>query len=208
MVIRSSKGEFSAQTVIVTVSAGVLALNQIEFEPVLPAPWRSTIESLPMGSFAKVAIQFDRDAYDGFRDDSLVYLEKPSTFIDIVTGLDEHRMAIAHLFGERAIEIERMSESQALDFVLARLEKVFGSAIRDRVVTSSRTQWGCDPHVLGSYAAALPGRSDARAELATTLGGRIVFASEATSKTHYGFARGAYLEGKAAAERVIAMLRH
>jgi len=155
-----------------------------------------------------VAIQFDGDAYDGSRDDSLVYLEKPSTFIDIVTGLDEHRMAIAYLFGERAIEIERMSESQALDFVLARSEKVFGSGIRDRVVTSSRTQWWCDPHVLGGYAAALPRRSDARAELATTLGGRIVFAGEATSKTHYGFAHGAYLEGKAAAERVIAMLRH
>jgi len=70
--------------------------------------------------------------------------------------------AIAYIFGERAIEIERMSESDALDFILARLEKVFGSGIRDRVVHSSRTQWGCDPHVLGSYAAALPGRSDAR----------------------------------------------
>lgn len=159
-----------------------------------------------MGSFAKVAIQFDRDVYDGFRDDSLVYLEKPSTFIDIVTGLNERRMAIAYVFGARAVEIERMSEPDALDFVLARLERVFGSGIRDRVVTSSRTQWGCDPHVLGSYAAALPGRSDARAELAATFGGRIVFAGEATSQAHYGFAHGAYLEGKAAAERVIAML--
>jgi len=99
-----------------------------------------------------------------------------------------------------------MSESDALDFILDRLEKVFGSGIRDRVVTSSRTRWGCDPHVLGSYAAALPGRSDARTQLAATLGGRILFAGEATSKAHYGFAHGAYLEGKAAAERVTAML--
>lgn len=63
-----------------------------------------------------------------------------------MTGLDEHRMAIAYIFGKRAIEIERMSESDALDFILARLEKVLGSGIRDRVATSSRTQWGCDPH--------------------------------------------------------------
>jgi len=207
VVIRSSKGEFSSRMAIVTVSTGVLASNRIEFVPALPAPWRSAIEALPMGNFVKVAIQFDSDAYGGFRDDSFVYLGKPPTFIDIVTGLDEHRMAIAYLFGERATEIERMSESGALDFVLARLEKVFGSGIRDHVVTSSRTQWGCDPHVLGSYAAALPGRSDARAQLATTLSGRILFAGEATSKAHYGFAHGAYLEGKAAADRVIAMLR-
>jgi len=160
-----------------------------------------------MGGFVKIAIQFDRDAYDGFRGDSFVYLEKPSTFIDAVTGLDENRMAIAYIFGERDIEIERTSESDALDFILTRLEKVFGSGIRDRVVTSSRTRWGSDPHVLGSYAAALPGRSDVRAQLAATLGDHIFFAGEATSKAHYGFAHGAYLEGKAAAERVIAMLR-
>jgi monoamine oxidase len=206
VVIRSSKGKFSSRTAIVTVSTGVLASNQIEFEPALPAAWRAAIESLPLGSFVKVAIQFDRDANDGFRGDSFVYFEKPSIFIDIVTGLDEHRMAIAYIFGERAIEIERMSEADALDFILARLEKVFGSGIRDRVVTSSRTRWGCDPHVLGSYAAALPGRSDARAQLAATLGDRILFAGEATSKAHYGFAHGAYLEGKSAAERVTAML--
>lgn len=48
--------------------------------------------------------------------------------------------------------------------------------------------------------------SNARAELASTLGGRIIFAGEATSRAHYGFAHGANLEGKAAAERVIAML--
>jgi len=52
----------------------------------------------------------------------------------------------------------------------------------------------------------LAGRSNARAELASTLGGRIIFAGEATSRAHYGFAHGANLEGKAAAERVIAML--
>jgi len=159
-----------------------------------------------MGSFVRVAIQFDRDADGGFGGDNFVYLEKPATFIDFVTGLDEHCMAIAYIFGKRAIEIERMNESDALDFVLGRLEKEFGSRIRDHVVASSRTQWGCDPQVLGSYAAALPGRSDARAEFAATLGGRILFAGEATSNAHYGFAHGAYLEGKAAAERVIAML--
>jgi monoamine oxidase len=206
VVIRSSKGEFSSRSAIITVSTGVLASNQIEFEPALPAAWRAAIESLPMGNFVKVAIQFDRDVYDVFRDDSLVYLERPSTFIDIVTGLDDHRMAIAYIFGARAIEIEQMSVRDARDFILDRLEKVFGTGIREHVVGSLRTRWGADPHVRGSCASALPGRSDARAELAATLGARIIFAGEATSEAHYGFAHGAYLEGKAAAERVVAML--
>jgi monoamine oxidase len=73
-------------------------------------------------------------------------------------------------------------------------------------VSSLCTRWGSDPHVFGSYACALPGRADARAVLASPLGDRILFAGEATSQAHYGFAHGAYLEGQAAAERVIAML--
>ncbi len=99
-----------------------------------------------------------------------------------------------------------MSDQEARDFILDRLEKVFGSGIREHVVSSLCTRWGTDPHVRGSYSSALPGRSDARAELASTLGGRIILAGEATSQAHYGFAHGAYLEGKAAAERVVAML--
>ncbi len=204
--IRSSKGEFWSRSAIITVSTGVLASDQIEFKPALPAAWRAAVESLPMGKFVKVAIEFDRDIYGDFRDDIFTYLEKPSTFIDIVTGMDDHRMAVAYICGALAHEIEQMSDQDARDFILDRLEKVFGSGIREHVVGSLCTRWGTDPHVRGSYASTVPGRSDARAELASTLGGRIIFAGEATSQAHYGFAHGAYLEGKAAAERVVAML--
>ncbi len=159
-----------------------------------------------MGRFVKVAIQFDRDIYGAFRDDIFIYLERPSTFICIVTGMDDHRMAVAYICGALANEIEQMSDQDARDFFLDRLEKVFGSGIREHVVGSLCTRWGADPHVRGSYASALPGHADARAELASTLGGRIIFAGEATSQAHYGFAHGAYLEGREAAERVIAML--
>ncbi len=204
--IGSSKGEFSSRSAIVTVSTGVLASDQIEFKPALPAAWRAAIESLPMGRFVKVAIQFDRDIYGDFRDDIFIYLEEPSIFIGIVTGMDDHRMAVAYICGALADEIEEMSDQDARDFFLDRLEKVFGSGIREHVVGSLCTRWGTDPHVRGSYASALPGQSDARAELASTLGDRIIFAGEATSQAHYGFAHGAYLEGRAAAEKLIAML--
>ncbi len=204
--IRSSKGEFRSRSAIVTVSTGVLASDQIEFKPALPAAWRAAIESLPMGRFVKVAIEFDRDIYGVFRDDIFIYFEEPSTFIDIVTGMNNRRMTVAYICGALANEIEEMGDEGARDFILDRLEKVFGSGIREHVVGSLCTRWGTDPHVRGSYSSALPGRSDARAELASTLGGRIIFAGEATSQAHYGFAHGAYLEGKAAAERVIAML--
>jgi monoamine oxidase len=204
--IRSSKCEFSCRSAIITVSTGVLASNQIEFEPALPARRRAAIESLPMGRLAKVAIQFDQNIYGDFRDDAFIYFEKPAMSINMVTGMDDHRMAVAYLGGPLADAVEAMSDEEARDFILDRLEKIFGSTIREHVVGSLCTRWGSDPHIRGSYASALPGHADARAELASTLGDRIIFAGEATSQAHYGFAHGAYLEGKAAAERVIGLL--
>ncbi len=104
--VRSSKGEFRSRSAIVTVSTGVLASDQIEFKPALPAAWRAAIESLPMGKFVKVAIEFERDIYGVFRDDIFIYLEEPSTFIDIVTGMNNRRMAVAYICGALANEIE------------------------------------------------------------------------------------------------------
>jgi monoamine oxidase len=134
----------------------VLASNQIEFKPALPAAWREAIESLPMGRFVKVAIQFDRDIYGEFRDDIFIYLEKPSTFICIVTGMDDHRMAVAYICGALANEIEQMSEQDARDFILDRLENVFGLGIREHVVGSLCTRWESIPMFAG--VTRVPGR--------------------------------------------------
>jgi len=207
VVISSSQGEFSSRCAIITVSTGVLAANAIEFQPPLPAACRAAIESLPMGRLVKVAIQFDRDIYADFRDDLFCYFEKPDIWFAVVTGMDDHRMAVAYIGGSLGNAIEQMSDEDARDFILDRLVKVFGAGIRQHVRSSLCTRWGTDPHVRGSYASALPGRSNARSELATTLGNRIIFAGEATSQAHYGFAHGACLEGQSAAERVIALLQ-
>ena len=204
--VQSSKGEFSGRSAIITVSTGVLASNHIEFDPALPERQRAAIESLPMGRLAKVAIQFDQNVYGDFLDDTFTYMEEPGLAIFFVTGMDNHRMAVAYFPGSLADEIEAMSEEAACNFTLDRLERVFGKTMREHVVRSDCTRWGSDPHVRGSYASALPGHAGARAELAMTLGDRIIFAGEATSQAHFGFAHGAFLEGKAAAERIITLL--
>ncbi len=204
--INSSKGTFSCRSAIITVSTGVLASDQIEFQPPLPARWRGAIESLPMGNLVKVAIQFDRDIYGEFRDEEFTYFEEPKTTMNFVTGLDDHRMAIAYMGGALADTMEAMGPDGARDFVLERLEKAFGAGLREHVTGSICTKWGLDPHVRGSYSAALPGHANARAELNSVLNDRILFAGEATSQAHYGYAHGAYLEGEAAAKRVITLL--
>ena len=74
------------------------------------------------------------------------------------------------------------------------------------MVATDCTRWGNDPDVGGSYASQLPGHAGAREALAEPIANRLFFAGEATSKHHFGYAHGAFLEGRAAAEKVVALL--
>ena len=202
----TSKGTVSSKVVIVTVSTGVLAANRIRFEPGLPHTTRAAISALPMGRLAKVAIQFDRNIYGSFTDDCFLYYDSPDSSICIITGYADFTMAVAYAGGPLADELEALGVECAAAYLLDRLERVFGSKLRQYVTATDCTQWGSDPDVGGSYAIALAGHAGARIALAEPIANRLFFAGEATSEHHYGYAHGAFLEGRAAAERVVALL--
>ncbi len=116
-------------------------------------------------------------------------------------------MTVASAGGSLADELEALDVDDAADCLLDRLEKAFDSKLRQHVTATERTQWGRDPDVRGSYSVATPGHSGARLALAEPIANRLFFAGEATSVHHYGLVHGAFLEGRAAAERVVALLR-
>ncbi len=205
--ICTSKGAVSSKVAIVTVSTGVLAANRIRFEPDLPDATRAAISALPMGRLAKVAIQFDRNVYGSFTDDCFLYYDSPGSTICIITGYADFTMAVAYAGGPLADELEALGVEGAATYLLDRLERVFGSKLRQYVTATDCTQWGSDPDVGGSYAIAIGGHAGARIRLAEPIANRLFFAGEATSEHHYGYAHGAFLEGRAAAERVVALLR-
>ncbi|MCH7868301.1 MAG: FAD-dependent oxidoreductase [Myxococcales bacterium] len=204
---RTSKGTISSKVAIVTVSTGVLAANRIRFEPGLPDTTRAAIAALPMGRLAKVAIQFDRNIYGSYTDDCFVYYDSPHASMCIITGYGDSTMAVAYAGGPLADELEALGVEGAADYLLDRLEKVFDSKLRQYVTATDCTQWGSDPNVGGSYTIALVGHAGARVALAEPIENRLFFAGEATSEHHYGYAHGAFLEGRAAAEKVVALLR-
>jgi monoamine oxidase len=204
--ISSSQGVTSCKVAIITTSTGVLAANRIRFDPGLPENTRAAIAALPMGRLAKVAIQFDRKVYGSFTDDGFTYYDNPGTSLNVITGYADSTMAVAYVGGAPADQLEALGKEGAAAFLLDRLETAFGLKLRQYVVAMDCTGWGSDPDVCGSYSNALPGHAGARAALAEPVANRLFFAGEATSKHHYGFAHGAVLEGRAAAEKVIALL--
>ena len=204
--IGTSKGVLSCKVAIVTVSTGVLAANRIRFDPGLPEKTRAAISALPMGRLAKVAIQFDRKVYGSFRDDGFIYYDGPGTSLNIITGYADSTMAVAYVGGKPADELEALGKEGAAAFLLDRLERAFGSKLRQYVVAADCTSWGSDPDVYGSYAIALAGHAGAREALAEPIASRLFFAGEATSKHHYGYAHGAVLEGRAAADNIVTLL--
>jgi monoamine oxidase len=114
---------------------------------------------------------------------------------------------VASARGSLADELEALDVQDAADYLLDRIEKAFDSKLLQYVTATDRTQWGCDPDVFGSWALAIAGHSGARLALAEPIANRLLFAGEATSVHHYGLVHGAFLEGRAAAERAVALLR-
>jgi monoamine oxidase len=205
--VLTSKGSVSSKVVIVTVSTGVLAAGRIRFEPGLPFATRAAIAALPMGKLIKVAIEFDRNVYESFRDDCFIYYNGPGSSLNIIPGYMGSTITVASAGGSLADELEALDEEDAADNLLERLEKVFDLELRQYVTATYRSQWGRDPDVLGSWSLAIAGHVGARLALAEPIANRLFFAGEATSVRQYGLVHGTLHEGRAAAERVVALLR-
>jgi monoamine oxidase len=61
--LRTDQGSLRAAHAIVTVPLGVLAAEQIRFDPPLPAGVADAVEALPMGNLIKVGVRFDGDPF-------------------------------------------------------------------------------------------------------------------------------------------------
>jgi monoamine oxidase len=110
--------------------------------------------------------------------------------------------------GPAAKDLAAQGVQAGADYALSVLAGIFGSDVRacvtDRLVFAD---WDHDPYVRGCYAAALPGRFFARAELARPVENRLFFAGEATHDRFMGDVHGAHLSGEAAAGAALAACR-
>ena len=97
-------------------------------------------------------------------------------------------------------------EKAGVDFVTDRLCGIFGADVRKNISRAMMTNWGGERFVRGAYAAARPGRSEARQTLMEPIADRIFFAGEHLAGPLIQTCGGARLSGEDVARRVVRML--
>lgn len=195
-------GSLRARAAIVTVSTNVLAEGRIRFEPPLPADRREALDGVTTGEANKVALAFEANPFD-LDVPFFVRFAEPR-FAALIFELRPfgRDLAIGHLGGRFARELEAAGAAAMTALAVDALVHAFGSGVRRRLRAAATTAWCADPEIRGGYSCALPGRAHLRARLAEPLAGRVFFAGEACSITHYGTAHGAAETGIAAADAV------
>ena len=202
IVVESPRGTIRARHIIITVSTGVLAFGNIEFEPELPPAYQQAFFDLPMGMLTKIPLEIKsgRHGLNPFED---ILIERPARhdiyFLAFPFDLD---LMVGFVGGDFAWEMSVAGEAAARDFAIDRLAGILGNEVRHHIGRSMMTNWGAEPSVRGAYAAARPGKAGARDILAEPLDRRIWFAGEALAGSLIQTCGGARLSGHAVAERI------
>jgi monoamine oxidase len=204
--LETASGTLSARAVIVTASTAVLAANRIKFKPNLPPPHARALETLRLGSYDHVAIEFTGNLL-GLEANEVVFEKvgdsKPAALLANLCGT---RLSVLNICGKSAAELSREGEKAMVDFAFDWLTGVFGANAKKAIVRTHVTSWNKQMWTLGAFSSAVPGGQGARKLLAEPLGERVWFAGEALSQSFWGTVGGAWQDGERAADAVIARL--
>ena len=205
--LTTSKGVIRAKAAIITVSTNVLASGAIRFTPGLPVALQTALDGIPTGVANKVAIQFSRDVF-GMPDTSYAYFmderDKARQGMTFQIRPFGQELSIAYFGGAHAIELEAVGDEAAFEVTRDALADMFGTDILKSVTKMAATHWGTDPHMLGAYACALPGKADLRSMLMEPIAERLYLAGEAVHPTWFSTIHGAWESGaRAAAEAMM-----
>lgn len=200
--VETNRGTVRGRRVIITVSTGVLAFGNIEFEPELPLQYMQAFFDLPMGMLTKLPIQISRK-HLGLAPFEDLLIERPARndiyFLCFPFDLD---LMVGFVGGDFAWELSVAGEAAGVDFAVDRLAGIFGSEVRKHWTKAMMTNWGAEPTVRGAYAAARPGRAGARDVLSTPINERIYFAGEAVAGPLIQTCGGARLSGEKVAREI------
>ncbi len=202
--ISTNKGNIRSKAVIVTVSTGVLASDAITFNPSLSAEKLDSFDSISMGNYEHIWLEFSKPIA-GLKPDTYVLNltdEQDFTF-GASANASGSTLTYFDVGGQVASELSRRSEADRINFALDRLRSVFGSEIDHSFVKGSASSWATDPLTVGSYASAKPGAFHMRDVLREPIAERIFFAGEACHQTMFASVAGAHLSGKETAEQLL-----
>lgn len=204
--VTTTSGVEEGSHALVTFPLGVLKKGTVGFEPGLPPEKLAAIERVGFGTFEKVVIRFPRSFWADHGVPHLLPLPTSSEpGIRAVFGMDAafgEPVVVAFGFGGSEAVISESDEAAARA-VIDLLEAATG-APAPAPVEIARTSWAVDPWSLGAYSYLTPGATvEDHAALGAPVGGRLLFAGEATSTTRAGYVDGAMTSGIREAKRLL-----
>ena len=145
VIVTSSKGQLRGKQAIVTLPIGVLAAEQVIFQPPLPPDKLRAIDGLPMGLLGKIILAFDDNPF-GLGDNYYLHQntasERAALYLCRPGGAS---YVIAFVGGSLARDLEAAGERAACDFALTPLHNLFGKHVDQTFLGVSQTRWGEDP---------------------------------------------------------------
>ncbi len=210
--IYTKSKKYVCKSVLLTVSNGILANEDITFIPKLPDYKIQAINNLPMGILNKIGVLFKEGT---FKDNQLgwyvVITDKYHKNIPEIFSFEIRKKEKEHMTfffgGKKGSDIENYPKKyykKIIEFI----KKQFGDNIEKNIIKLIHSSWGKDPYSKGAYSYALPGHNFERDLLKKTLDKKVYFAGEATINKTYGTCHGAYISGNYAANKIINDLKN
>ncbi len=202
--VTTTTGDYTAPGVLVTLPLGVLKTGQPTFTPALPAAKQQAIAALGMGLLNKCYLRFP-SVFWPTDVDWIEYI--PATHGEWTEWVSFKKVAdkpvlMGFLAAEAAAAKEALTDAQIVASAMAVLRTIYGAGIPEPT-DYQITRWAADPFARGSYSFNAVNSTPAmRTTLAASVAGRLFFAGEATEKTLFGTAHGAYLSGLRAADEM------
>ncbi|KAL4451265.1 hypothetical protein ABPG77_009337 [Micractinium sp. CCAP 211/92] len=208
---------FAADAVVITVPLGVLKRpNAVTFNPPLPKRKRRAIQRIGFGCMNKVIMLFPTafwgDALDMFGHLAGNGDDRGEAFLFYsYAHISGGALLIALCSGEAAVRLEQRSPAEAAQRVMRVLRAIWqGRGVEvPAPLQVMVTRWGADPFAYGSYSSMALGTRGGEDydRLAESVGGRVFFAGEATTRKYPATMHGAFVSGLEAAANVHATLQ-
>ena len=202
IVIDTADGQWRAGKVIVTVALGVLKSGALRFDPPLPAAHQRAIDAIGFGRFEKLLLRFDTAFWDDV--DQIQVAGRPGEpftgwyNLNRVTGTP---VLMALNGGAAAAAVDGMPVDRQTALASDVLAAVYPGRFRPPRAAQASSWWE-DEFSRGSYSFTAVGSGlQDREVLAAPVDGRLWLAGEASHAELHSTVHGAWLSGRAAAER-------
>lgn len=204
--VKTDRGVFTADHVVVTLPIGVLQSDMVRFTPALPRAKHNAIAAARLGVVNKLFLQFDEQFWD-VDPVLLMHASEPQNRWPVFLNFQKvvgKPILMAFNSAEFGLATESLSQQALVRRALGVLRAMYGEGNVPEPTGAARSRWASDPYARGSYPFfPLGSRFDDRAVIAAPVRKRLFFAGDGT-RGEDAEVRGAFSSGQRAASEVLA----